>query len=130
MQILIDTHILLWAIGDSGRLSSSVHELLTNTNNQVYVSVASIWEIVIKNALAKDCFQVDVEKIIETVFKMDFIELPISISISHAKTVATLESIHKDPFDRILIAQTISEKMLFLTNDKILVGYSPLVHLI
>jgi len=128
MQILIDTHILLWAIGDSGRLSSSVHELLTNTNNQVYVSVASIWEIAIKNALAKDGFQVDVEKIIETVFKMDFIELP--ISISHAKTVAMLESIHKDPFDRILIAQTISEKMLFLTNDKILVGYSPLVHLI
>jgi PIN domain nuclease of toxin-antitoxin system len=128
MRILLDTHVLLWSIGQSKKLPDKVHGILLDSQNEVYFSAASIWEIVIKNALARADFQVDIKQMMETMPETGFVELP--ITALHANRVAALPLMHKDPFDRILIAQAEVEDMLLFTNDDILEKYSPLARLI
>lgn len=127
MRLLLDTHVLLWAAGGSRRLPAATRMLLTDPENEVYFSAASIWEVAIKSALRKPDFQVDAAELIAALDKMEFAELP--VRAIHAAEVARLPSGHKDPFDRLLVAQAISEPLILLTNDDALLPYSDNVRL-
>ena len=122
MRLLLDTHIFLWWIKGDAKLSQSIRTKILQAS-EVYVSSASIWELTIKIPLKK--LDGDVNEIVEAIEESGFLELP--ITASHASTVATLPNIHRDPFDRILIAQAISEPLTFLTADAQLKKYSELV---
>lgn len=126
MRLLLDTHIFLWWIKtDDVKLPKSIKSKITNAS-EVYVSSASIWELTIKIKLKK--LTGDVNKIVEAISESGFLELP--ITASHAAAVAKLPDIHRDPFDRILVAQAISEPLTFLTADTQLKNYSKLVEVI
>lgn len=125
MHILLDTHILLWWLNDDICLSQQAREYIENAD-KVYVSSASIWEASIKVHLGK--LDVNIELLISKIISDDFIELP--ISMKHAATILHLPSHHRDPFDRILIAQALSEPLRFLTSDKTLKIYSELVTIV
>lgn len=125
MRLLLDTHIFLWCIKDDAKLSKSIRSKILHAS-EVYVSSASIWESTIKIALKK--LDADVNEIVEAVVESGFLELP--ITALHAATVVVLPDIHRDPFDRILIAQAISEPLTFLTANTLLRNYSELVEVI
>ena len=121
MRLLLDTHVLLWAAAKSARLPREARNLLEDDNNDVYYSAASIWEIAIKSSLRRKDFRVDLTQLMGTLPEMDFIELP--ITAAHAARVAELPFIHRDPFDRLLIVQSIVEPLTLLTNDALLDRY-------
>lgn len=125
MRLLLDTHIFLWCINDDARLKKKTRSKILDAS-EVYVSSASIWEVVIKVKLKK--LKLDVDNLVEAIADSGFLELP--ITSQHAIAVARLSDIHRDPFDRILIAQAIVEPLTFLTADKTLRNYSDLVELI
>ena len=125
MRLLLDTHVFLWCIKDDVKLSKSTRSKILHASD-VYVSSASIWEATIKIQLKK--LSVDLKKMVEAISASQFLELP--ITAYHAAAVSGLPNIHRDPFDRILIAQAISEPLTFLTVDSILQGYSELVEII
>jgi PIN domain nuclease of toxin-antitoxin system len=121
MRLLVDTHLLLWAVAQSDRLPPEVAVLLEDASNQVYCSTASLWEIAIKAGLRRSDFQVDLPALRAALPKMSIEELP--ITGKHTETLIELPPIHKDPFDRMLIAQSMKEPLLLLTNDAILARY-------
>jgi PIN domain nuclease of toxin-antitoxin system len=121
LRLLLDTHLLLWAIADSKRLPAEVRTLLEDESNEVYYSAASIWEIAIKASLKRKDFRVDLKLLLSTLPVMGVVELP--VTPAHAAGVGNLPFIHRDPFDRLLIAQSIAEPLTLLTNDKILGRY-------
>ena len=121
MQILIDTHLLLWALSSPRKLSTRARQLIEKSD--VYVSAASIWEISIKAALGK--LAASSSEVLSAVEPAGFALLP--ISGEHAADVATLPLHHKDPFDRLLIAQARCEPMRLLSNDPILRAYGDFV---
>ena len=121
MRVLLDTHLLLWAIADTRRLSDEARELLEDDNSEVYYSSASVWEIAIKASLRHKDFRIDLKILLSTLPRMGAVEL--SITAAHAAGVMTLPFIHRDPFDRLLIAQSIAEPLVLLTNDEILGRY-------
>jgi PIN domain nuclease of toxin-antitoxin system len=125
VRLLLDTHLFLWLARGSPRLSTQTKETIENADT-VYVSSASIWEIAIKVALKK--LDADPDQLIEEIEANGFEELP--VLAKHAKGVAKLPHFHGDPFDRILVAQAISETMRLLTVDKHLAPYSELVTVI
>lgn len=125
MRILLDTHVYLWWLQDHPKLSKAGRERIISAS-EVYVSSASIWEATIKASIGK--LEVDVNQLVAEIENSGFQELP--ISAKHAATVAQLPDIHRDPFDRILVAQALSEPLRFLTADGILGGYSELVEVI
>ena len=102
MALLLDTHLLLWAAGDPGRLSSKAQDLLGDPATELIFSTASIWEVVIKNALGRSDFCVDPQQLRNGLIQNGYSEL--EIRSEHALAVGSLPPIHKDPFDRILIA--------------------------
>ncbi len=118
MKVIIDTHVLLWWLDEPKSLSKEARDVLAQQENIVYVSAASTWEIAIKQSLGKLKIPKGIEVVLE---KNSFTEL--SISILHSRAVAQLPSIHGDPFDRLLIAQTICEKASIITRDKIFSKY-------
>ena len=128
MRLLLDTHVLLWAVGMSARLSTATRQMLETPDNEVYYSAANLWEIAIKSRLRRTDFQVDPEPLLAALPAMDFTELP--ITACHAAAVARLPPLHRDPFDRLLIAQSQVEPMILLTNDELLVQYGASVRLI
>ena len=128
MRILLDTHVLLWAVGESDRLPEAARKWLEDSNNEVFFSAASLWEIAIKASLGREDFQVDPAQILEVMPETGFSELP--VKAQHAVEVSRLPMIHKDPFDRLLVAQSKVEPMLLLTNDELLVSYSDNVRLV
>ena len=128
MKYLLDTHVLLWAAGQPERLSESVHAALQDRQNQLYFSSVSIWEIVIKRSFGRNDFVVDPRLLRYGSINNGYVEL--AMTSEHALTLATLPSIHKDPFDRILVAQAITEQMKLITADTILAKYTDLVVLI
>ena len=128
MRLLLDTHILLWAVGMSARLSAATRQRLEAPDNEVYYSAANLWEIAIKSSLRRTDFQVDPERLLAALPAMDFTEL--AITARHAAAVARLPPLHRDPFDRLLIAQSQVEPMILLTNDELLVQYGASVRLI
>jgi PIN domain nuclease of toxin-antitoxin system len=122
MRLLLDTHVYLWALQDHPSLSKNARDRIISAS-EVYVSSASIWELSIKASIGK--LQADIKQLVAEIKNSGFQELP--ISTRHAAMVAQLPNIHRDPFDRILIAQALCEPLRFLTADAILSGYSELV---
>lgn len=125
MRILLDTHIYLWWLTDSPKLSTAAKDTIKNAT-AVYISSASIWEVGIKIAAGK--LEADIEELIENIQPNGFIELP--ISANHAKQAAKLPDIHRDPFDRMLVAQSLCEPLRLLTADAQVAKYSELVDLV
>ena len=121
MRLLLDTHLLLWAAARSARLPREARKLLQDDSNDVYYSAASIWEIAIKSSLRRKDFRVDLTQLLATLPEMGLVELP--VTAAHAAGVTRLPSIHRDPFDRLLIAQSIVEPLTLLTNDALLDRY-------
>lgn len=122
MKLLLDTHLLLWAAGNPEKLSPEAWELLNEADNELLFSAASIWEIAIKNSLGRPDFEVDPRLLRRGLLDNGYIELP--ITSHHAVAIDSLPSIHKDPFDRILIAQAVSEGIILLTSDAIVASYA------
>ena len=122
MTLLLDTHLLLWAAGDSGQLSSKAQNLLDDPATELMFSTASIWEVVIKSALDRDDFRVDPQRFRNGLIQNGYSEL--EIRSEHALAVGSLPLIHKDPFDRILIAQAQVENVTLLTTDDKMARYS------
>ncbi|CRM58875.1 MULTISPECIES: type II toxin-antitoxin system VapC family toxin [Pseudomonas] len=125
MRVLLDTHILLWALNDDPRLSSKALRLIENAAD-VYVSAATFWEMAIKVSMGK--LDVDLDEIRDHCLESGFIQLP--ITSEHAIAVKELEPHHKDPFDRLIVATAISEPMKLLTSDPQVAHYSPLAILV
>jgi PIN domain nuclease of toxin-antitoxin system len=121
MKLLLDTHILLWAAGDPEKLSNTARALIEDSQNQLYFSAASLWEISIKNKLGRSDFKVDLAVLRRNLLDNDFVE--IAINGAHALAVDSLPPIHKDPFDRILLAQTHVEGITLMTSDAVLAEY-------
>ena len=122
MKLLLDTQIYLWVLDDSPRLSERARALI-QAADQVLISAATIWEAAIKNALGK--LRVDPALLVAEIARSGFTELP--ILARHAAAVSALPMHHKDPFDRLLIAQALTEPARLLTADSILQSYSELV---
>lgn len=125
MRILLDTHIYLWWLMDSPKLSSAIKQKI-ETATEVYISSVSIWEAGIKISVGK--LEADIDDLIEGIQENRFIELP--ITAKHAKQAAQLPDIHRDPFDRMLVAQTLCEPLRLLTADEQVAKYSELVDLV
>lgn len=128
MRLLLDTHILLWALGDPARLDSETRDVLEDPANEVLFSAASIWEIAIKAGLGRRDFTVRPELVAREARLTGFVEL--AVSADAAARVANLPSRHRDPFDRLLVAQAMSEPARLYTADPLLPPYSELVQLI
>lgn len=125
MRLLLDTHVFLWCVKNDRRFSKTARTKVLHAS-EVYVSSASIWEATIKIKLKK--LDASVGELVEAITESGFLELP--ITALHAAAVSHLSEIHRDPFDRILIAQAISEPLTFLTADAVFRNYSDLVEVI
>ena len=121
MRVLLDTHLLLWSLGAPGRLPVEARRIIRDA--EVYVSAASIWEISIKTALGK--LRADPRGVLAALEPAGFLGLP--IAGVHAARVASLPPVHRDPFDRLLIAQALEEPMRLLTDDAVLGAYGEIV---
>ncbi len=128
MRYLLDTHILLWAAADSEALPSVAKEIILSADNALYFSAASIWETAIKSRLGRPDFNLDPKAFAEALAQNGYLELP--ILATHSAAVYGLADVHKDPFDRILIAQAQCEDMKLLTADKALQGYGVVVEFV
>lgn len=118
MRLLIDTHAALWLLGEDKRLSSSADQMLTDASNEVLLSAAVVWEVAIKQSLGKldapDGF---------SALLMDAGAMPLPVTIEHARAVSALPWHHRDPFDRLLVAQAILEKVAIISSDDRLHAY-------
>lgn len=128
MKILLDTHLLLWTASDAKQLSNAARTLIEEPLSEIFFSAASLWEIVIKQSLGRDDFQVDSRILRRELLDNGYIELP--ITSEHTLAIYDLPLIHKDPFDRILIAQSRVEGILLLTSDHIVAQYSGSIRLV
>ena len=115
MRLLLDTHLLLWAAGPSPRLSAQARRLIDEPDNELVVSTASLWEIAIKSALRRPNFRLDAPLFRRALLDNGYDEMP--VTGEHAVAVAALPLLHRDPFDRILVAQSIVEGITLLTSD-------------
>jgi PIN domain nuclease of toxin-antitoxin system len=121
MRLLVDTHLVLWAVAASNRLPTRARELFEDASNEIYCSAASLWEIAIKSALRRADFDVDLRLLRAALPEMAVRELP--VDGRHIEQLATLPPIHKDPFDRLLIAQALAEPLVLLTSDATVARY-------
>jgi PIN domain nuclease of toxin-antitoxin system len=115
MRLLVDTHLLLWAAQGIEHLPSDAQTLMSDPENELFFSVASLWEIVIKSGLGREDFKVDPRILRRSLLDNDYHELP--ILSEHVVAVGSLPTIHKDPFDRLLVAQATVDGILLLTAD-------------
>lgn len=122
MIYLVDTHVLIWIAVDSPRLSVAARNLLTDPDNQVFFSAISIFEIAVKERLSKQGFEVEASAIRRMMIENDFVELV--VTGMHAAHVATLPLIHRDPFDRLLVAQSMFEGFTLMTADERIAKYA------
>lgn len=128
MNLLLDTHILLWAAAEPEMLSCEAATLISNESNRLYFSAASLWEVVIKNGLGRADFHVDPHLLRRGLVDNGYLEL--QISSQHTLAVSHLPDIHKDPFDRILVAQAEIEGFQLLTSDELVGRYPGPVRLV
>lgn len=128
MKFLVDTQLLLWSAGKPSRLSRKARECIEDEANALLFSPASLWEIVIKRTLGRSDFEVEPDVLRRALVDNGYSELP--ITATHALRVGTLEARHKDPFDRMLLAQALSEGITLLTADKLLTRYEAPVRLV
>jgi PIN domain nuclease of toxin-antitoxin system len=124
-HILLDTNVLIWALLEPARLPGDIAGPIRDPGNKVWFSAASIWEIAIKKALGRVRFTRDPSAVLEVALKTGFSELPVRSDA--AILVASLPMHHKDPFDRLLVAQAIFEPVNLITADRLLTRYSELV---
>jgi PIN domain nuclease of toxin-antitoxin system len=122
MKLLLDTHLLLWAAGQPARLPRRARALIEDPENELFFSAASLWEIAIKRGLGRQDFQVDARLLRRGLLDNGYRELP--ITSEHAVNTDHLPELHKDPFDRILIAQANVEGITLLTDDRRVAAYS------
>jgi PIN domain nuclease of toxin-antitoxin system len=121
VKLLLDTHLLLWAAEAHPRLPAEARELIADPSNTLLFSVASIWEVAVKSTLKRDDFVTDPALLRRSLLDNAYTELP--INGPHVIAVAALPPIHKDPFDRLLVAQALVEGIMFLTSDRVLARY-------
>jgi PIN domain nuclease of toxin-antitoxin system len=121
VKLLLDTHILLWSALHPKRLSAAARKLLNDPRNELFFSAASLWEIAIKKALGREDFRVEARLLRRNLIENGYTELP--ITGEHAVNVDTLPRLHKDPFDRLLLAQAHSESITLVTADAQLARY-------
>lgn len=122
MKLLLDTQILLWAAGQPEHLSRAARKLLQDSDNELLFSAASLWEIAIKRGLGREDFRVEPRLLRRGLLDNGYTEL--AISSQHAVSIDTLPPIHKDPFDRLLLAQALTEGITLVTSDEQLALYS------
>ena len=125
MKLLIDTHLLLWAADRPERLPKQASQLLGDADNTLVFSVASIWEVAIKQSLQRSDFRADARLLRRGLLDNGYEELP--VTGAHAVALDTLPPLHGDPFDRILVAQAQTEGILLLTSDERVAQYGGLV---
>ncbi len=118
MRLLLDSHVLLWWDRELSKLSSAQQDAISDPDNEVFVSAATSWELSVKEAAGKLILHDSVPLLVE---RFGFIELP--ITLKHGKAAAALPLLHKDPFDRMLVAQAMLEGMVLLTVDERLGDY-------
>jgi PIN domain nuclease of toxin-antitoxin system len=121
VRVLLDTHLLLWALAAPARLPPEARRVIRDAD--VYVSAASIWEISVKAALGK--LRADPREVLAALEPAGFLSLP--IVGEHAARVASLPPVHRDPFDRLIVAQALVEPMRLLTDDAVLGAYGEIV---
>lgn len=121
MKLLLDTHLLLWAAGEPKRLSRKARALIDDRDNELLFSAASLWEVVIKRSLGRSDFQVDPRLLRRGLLDNGYSELP--VLSEHVVAIESLPPIHKDPFDRVLVAQASVEGITLLTTDSIVAQY-------
>lgn len=122
MKLLLDTQLVLWAASAPARLSPEAFSLLNDPGNELVVSVVSFWEIVIKRGSGRNDFQVDPSRLRRGLRDNGWIEL--ALTGDHALGAERLPPLHRDPFDRMLIAQSSVEEIMLLTADELVAGYS------
>ena len=122
MRLLLDTHIYLWSVTDDPKLTKAARKLILEAE-EVFVSSASIWEASIKTSLGK--LDADVDLLVSEIEASGYLELP--IRAVHAALVRSLPDIHRDPFDRLLVAQAMAEPLRLMTADGHLSAYTDLV---
>ncbi|MFZ0663818.1 MAG: type II toxin-antitoxin system VapC family toxin [Acidobacteriaceae bacterium] len=121
MKLLLDTHLLLWAAEGTKRVPRRARALMADSDNELLFSAASLWEVAIKSGLNRPDFQVDAHTLRRGLIDNGYIELP--ILSEHAVAIDTLPPIHKDPFDRLLVAQATVEGITLLTDDATIARY-------
>ena len=126
MILLLDTHLLLWAAGQPEKLSTAARKLIEDPDNTLMFSAASLWEVAIKAGLGRSDFRVNPRLLRRGLLDNDYSEVP--ITSMHALALESLPPIHKDPFDRILIAQAEVEGIILLTSDDAVSQYPGAIH--
>jgi PIN domain nuclease of toxin-antitoxin system len=128
VKLLLDTHLLLWSAGQPERLSVGARGLIGAAQNELFFSAASLWEIVIKRGLGRDDFKVDPRLLRRGLLDNGYSELP--IGSEHVVAIDSLPALHKDPFDRILVAQAQVEGITLLTADPTVAEYPGAIRLV
>jgi PIN domain nuclease of toxin-antitoxin system len=121
MKLLLDTHLLLWAAGQPNRLSVAARKLINGPANKLLFSAASIWEVAIKRGLGRSDFQADPRLLRRGLLDNGYGEVP--VLSDHVVAIESLPPIHKDPFDRLLVAQATVEGITLLTADSVVAQY-------
>ena len=119
MRLLLDTHVLLWWLADDRKLGKTAREIIANPTNDVHVSTASVWEAAIKVALGR--LEIELDDLEEAIVRNGFRPLP--IGFRHAVTAGRLPSVHRDPFDRMLVAQAGVEELRIVSHDRVFERY-------
>lgn len=128
MRLLLDTHLLLWAAASPSRLSPRARELIVDSRNSLLFSAASVWEVSIKASLGRDDLRVEPMRLHASLLEHGYAEL--HVSGAHAVALRRLPAIHKDPFDRILLAQAAVEELVLVTSDATVASYPGPVELV
>ena len=121
MNLLLDTHLLLWAAAEDDMISHKADRLIKDASNALWFSVASMWEVVIKTSLRRESFSVDANVLRAGLLSNGYRELP--IEGRHCQVLTTLPKLHGDPFDRMLLAQAMAEGMHLVTADRRIAAY-------
>lgn len=127
-MFLLDTHLLLWAAFEPARLSSKAVRIVQSRKTPLAFSLATLWEVAIKTSLGRPDFSVDPDLLHRSLLAEGFVELP--IKAAHLACVATLPWVHRDPFDRLLVAQAMEERLTLVSSDATLKGYGRFVKVV
>jgi PIN domain nuclease of toxin-antitoxin system len=128
MNFLLDTHLLVWTTAQSGKLSDAARRIISDPGNRLYFSVVSVWEVAIKRGLRRPQFTIEPHILRRELIDRGYIELP--VIGTHTLAIGNLPLLHKDPFDRMLVAQALTEGITLLTVDAVLAQYPCPVRLV
>jgi PIN domain nuclease of toxin-antitoxin system len=128
MRLLLDTHVFLWVVSESRRLSAAAKSFIGDPDHELVFSAVSLWEIAIKTGRGRNDFRVDAALLRRNLFDNGYAELP--MTGAHAAAVAGLPPIHKDPFDRMLVAQATVEGLTLVTSDPAVANYPGPIRLV